>query len=112
MNTESIVPNQIRHEGSQDKSIRAEGGGSSSGSHAEIHDRTGLYVSILSLSLAGVSLGLWLNLSAIIDAKVQAATAKSEATAHAADTNARVAIDNVQQLQVQLAEKGIKVSIH
>jgi hypothetical protein len=114
MNTENnAVPHQTRHEQSQDKSVRVgDGGGAAAGGgNAEIHDRTGLYISILALAMAGIALGLWLNQAQIIEAKVQAGVAKAEATSHAADTNARVAMDNVQQLQVQLAAKGIKVDI-
>jgi HAMP domain-containing protein len=109
-------------------------GSSASRSNAEIHDRTGLYISILALALAAIALGLWLNQSQAVEARVSAAVANAKtdmqqriadakadmqqqisdakAMAHASDTNSRIAIDNVQQLQVQLAAKGIKVTIN
>ncbi len=91
--------------------MESQGNSSASRSNAEIHDRTGLYISILALALAGIALGLWLNQSQIIDAKVQAGIAKAEASAHAAETNSRVALDKFDELRVKLAEKGIKVTL-
>lgn len=45
----------------------------------------------------------------IIDAKIQAGVAKSEQTSHAAETNARVALDKVQNIKVELAKRGITI---
>lgn len=104
-------PEKIHPENSPDHSNRANGGGVSNRADATIHDRTGLYISIIALALSGIALGLWMNQSQLIDAKVQAAVAKSEARADAADTNARVALDKVEDFRAKLAEKGININL-
>lgn len=95
---------------SSDESIRNSGTIAQGGS-ATLNDRSGLYVAILALALAGIALGLWLNQSQIIDAKVQAAVAQANATASTAETHARVALDKVEDFRAKLAEKGIKVTL-
>ncbi len=104
-------PEKIHPENSPDHSNRAAQGGVSNRADATIHDRTGLYISIISLALAGTAMGSWLNLSQLIDAKVKAAVAQSEATAHAADVNSRIALDKVEDFRAKLAEKGINVTL-
>lgn len=46
----------------------------------------------------------------VIDAKIEAGAAKAEATAHSAETHARVALDKVEDFRAKLAEKGIKIN--
>jgi predicted DNA binding CopG/RHH family protein len=121
------TPEKIHPENSPDKSARADNGGASAtGGNAEVHDRTGLYISILALAMAGVALGLWLNQSAVIDAKVEAAVAKAKseiqeqvsdakatanANANEARINSRVALDKVEDVRAKLAEKGIHINL-
>lgn len=129
-----LPPQRTAYQDSRNESMQLQEGSSASRSNAEIHDRTGLYISILALALAAIALGLWLNQSQAVEARVSAAVANAKtdmqqriadakadmqqqisdakAMAHASDTNSRIAIDNVQQLQVQLAAKGIKVTIN
>lgn len=46
-------------------------GGSKSSANAEIHDRTGLYIAIIALIIAAISLGMQIMQPAITDAKVE-----------------------------------------
>jgi hypothetical protein len=48
----------------------------------------------------------------IIDAKIQAGIAKAEATSHAADTNARVALDEVERMREALGRQHINIPKH
>lgn len=75
-------------------------------------ERASLTLSVVALALAGIAIGVLIMMPALIDAKVQAGIAKAEATSHAADTNARVAIDKVEEVRVQLAAKGILTTIN
>jgi hypothetical protein len=113
-------PQLIRQHDSPDRSIKENSGPVATGGNAEVHDRTGLYISIIALLVGGLALGFEMNRSATnseiqrlqdqaIDAKIAAAIAKSEQTSHAADTNARVALDKVQNIKVELAKRGITV---
>lgn len=102
------MPSQVRREHSPEHSNVAT---------ATIHDRTALYVSIFSMVLSALCLGLFLMqtflMPQIIDSKVAAGVARAEAIAHTADTNARVALDKVEQTQVQLGAAGlVKPSTH
>jgi hypothetical protein len=45
----------------------------------------------------------------VVDSKIQAGVAKTEATANAAQVNARVALDKVQNVKVELAKRGINI---
>jgi hypothetical protein len=45
----------------------------------------------------------------VVDAKILAGVAKTEATANAAQVNARVALDKVQNVKVELAKRGINI---
>lgn len=75
--------------------------------HAVVHDKSGLYVAVLSAVLAGIAIGILITVPSLIDSKVAAGVAKAEATAQAAKEHARVALDKVEQTQVQLGAKGL-----
>lgn len=45
----------------------------------------------------------------IVDAKILAGSAKTEAIANAAQVNARVSLDKVQNIKVELAKRGINI---
>jgi hypothetical protein len=45
----------------------------------------------------------------IVDAKIAAGVAKAEATAHTAETHARVALDKVETAETELGKKGINI---
>lgn len=96
------------------------------GGNATLNDRTGLYISILALALAGYSLGRQVNLSDVMDAKIQSAVATavasakidmqqqasdSKAAANEARINSRVALDKVEDVRAKLAEKGIRINL-
>lgn len=46
----------------------------------------------------------------ILDAKIQAGIAGANATSHAADTNARVALDKVEDVRTSLKAANIKIA--
>lgn len=113
-------PQLIRQHDSPDRSIKDNSGPVATGGNAEVHDRTGLYLSIIALVFAGMGLGFEISraMSAadlqhqqdqLIEARIQAGAAAAVATAHAADTNARVALDKVQNIKIELAKRGITI---
>lgn len=66
---------------------------------------------MLACIMAGLAIGLtvanMLMQSQITDAKLDARMAKFDAAANAAKQDARIALDKVEQTQVQLGAKGI-----
>lgn len=115
-----MTPEKIHPEHSPDKSARADNGSGASTSNAEIHDRTGLYISIIALALAGMAFGGAIMLPQIMDAKIAAAVAMAKenmaqqaadakATATAGNQHARVALDKVEDFRAKLAAKGIDI---
>jgi hypothetical protein len=127
-------PHQTRHEQSQDKSAKSEGGGSAASAHAENHDRIGLLLAIAAFGFALLSVGMEVNraLSAgttqrlqeqVIDAKIQAGiesakaamqqqVSDAKATANAGREHARIALDEVERIRESLAVKGIVIPKH
>jgi hypothetical protein len=113
------APTLHRRENSPDHSIRADGPvGQGGDASATIHDRTGLYIAIIALLVAGMGLGFEISRAMStselrelqnqsIDAKIAAGAAGAEATARAADTNARVAVDEIERMRTALAAKNI-----
>lgn len=97
---------QIDSKGAADTSQRA--GDGSQQTHITFSDR----VSVIAMILAGIAIGVLIVMPSLIDAKIQAGVAKAEATAHAADTNSRVALDKFDELRIELAKKGINVPIN
>lgn len=104
----------------RNRPVNLQGSSGSSNSNAEIHDRTGLYISIIALALAGMAFGGAIMLPQIMDAKIAAAvaaakesmaqqTADAKATAVAGNQHARVALDKVEDFRAKLAAKGIDV---
>jgi hypothetical protein len=92
------------------------------GAHASIHDRAGLYVAIVALAVALYGFGQQSQSSQVIESKVQAGmaqasrdmqqqAAEAKATAQSARTDARVALDKVEDFRAKLAEKGINVNL-
>jgi hypothetical protein len=83
----------------------------SSGSGAVIHVGAGGWMIALTV-VASVSLTALILMLAYgpsyIDAKVQAGTARAEAKAEIARTQAMVALDKIEDMRVKLAEKGIQ----
>jgi hypothetical protein len=106
----------LKKEGDKSNVTEAHGG------EVHISDRTSLYVAILAFGLAAMSLGgevvrivydsvVRSRDDQLIDAKLVAAVAKSEAESNAAKVNARVAIDKLEEVRIQLARKGIVTKI-
>lgn len=115
------VPNLVRHEtGSQGDNK----GNIASGGNATIHDRTALYVSIFSMVLSALCLGLFLMqtflMPQIIDSKVAAGVAsaragmeqqvaQAQATSNLYRTEALITKDKLEELRNKLNEKGMKI---
>ena len=72
-------------------------------------DKSGLYIAIIALIMACLCFGYLLIMPSLIEAKVQAGVAQSNATAHNAEVHARVALDKVEDFRAKLAAKGIDV---
>lgn len=94
-----------------DRSVAGNSAPVAQGGDATIHDRTGLYLAVLALIISALCLGLFLMqtflMPQIIDAKIQAGGAKTEALANEARINARVAVDEIERMRTALAAKGI-----
>ena len=120
------APTLNRRENSPDYSIRADGP-VAKGGDATIHDRTGLYIAILALLVAGMALGFEISRAmkstedrvnaaevrrlqeANIAAQIQAGAAQAEATAREARTEALVTKDKLEELRDALNAKGMKI---
>lgn len=83
-------------------------GSSGSRSNAEIHDRTGLYISIIAMILSAMALGTTLMVPRIIEARIDAMSER----ASLAEREARVMQERWNDLKVELAKRGIAVSDH
>lgn len=106
--TEHGPPQMTRQEHSHDKSAKSEGGGSAASSHSEIHDRTGLYLSIIAVILSALALGISLMQPSIISARVE----NLQDRVMTAEREARVMQERWNDLKVELARRGIAVSDH
>ena len=77
----------------------------------QVHDHGSKAHALAALIIGSVSFGgLLLAIPLLIllmDAKVTAGAAKAEATAQTAKEHARVALDKIEQTQVQLGAKGL-----
>jgi hypothetical protein len=127
-----VLPvSRVALQDSTDGSISSNSGTIAQGGKAEVHDRTGLYIAILALLAAGMGLGFEISralstsearafqaqadadrqrlLDQAIDARIQAGAAAAIAKANAAEVNARVALDKVQNVKVELAKRGITI---
>jgi hypothetical protein len=93
-------------------------GDNSPQAHASVQDRAGLYIAIVALILATLSIGLVIMMPVIIEAKVQAGiadaradmqqqVAKIEATANAGREHARIALSEVERANAELGAKGL-----
>lgn len=102
-------PEKIHPEHSPDKSARTAGaGGAATGGNAEIHDRTGLYVSLIALVIAAMALGISLMQPKIIEAQIESL----RSDAQTAEREARVMQERWNDLKVELTRRGIPVSDH
>ena len=95
-------------------------GSSHSRSSAEIHDRTGLYIAIIALLVAGMALGFQISKSmneseirrlqeANITAQIAAGAAQAERTAAEARSTAKVTEDKLSELRDALNAKGMNI---
>lgn len=75
--------------------------------HVVVHDKSGLYVSIVAIIFACVSLGVLFMVPAIIDAKVQAGMAEAKQIANAGREHGRIALSEVERANAELAAKGL-----
>lgn len=86
-------------------------------------DRFSLLAAIIGIGLAVWAISQLNQMTTIIDAKVQAGmaqavrdmqgeVARANATAHTAETHARVALDRVEQQEIELGKKGVNIRPH
>lgn len=102
--------------------------------NASIHDRTGLYIAILALAVAGMALGFEISRAMssaemralqgqAIDAKIQAGIERAradmqqqveqaKAMADAGATDGRLALDRVEKAVAKLEAKGLIKESH
>ena len=108
------APTLHRRENSPDHSIRADGP-VAKGGDATIHDRTGLYLSIIAFGLAAMAFGAVLILPQLYAARADGQAARIESLAErtvTAEREARVMQERWNDLKVELAKRGIPVSDH
>lgn len=115
-------PSMLRRHGSpdSDSAQNAEHGGANS--RAEVHDHGSKTLATLAVVLGAAALGAILVFAILVPyligamvregnanvrASVQEQVAVAQATAQAAKEHARVALDKVEQTQVQLGAKGL-----
>lgn len=82
---------------------------------ANIHDRTGLYISIIALVLAAMALGVGFMVPRLHDERSAAQEARINALAdraEKAEREARVMQERWNDLKVELAKRGIPTSDH
>lgn len=129
--TSDATPSQVRHEqGSmgENKGTIAQGG------NATLNDRLGVYIAVVALLVAGMGLGYEMSQSSsraetrqlqdqVIDAKIAAGVANARASmqeqvataqaiAHAAETNARISLDEVERMREALGRQHINIPKH
>ena len=78
-------------------------GSSGSRSNAEIHDRTGLYLSIVALILSAMAFGAVVMFPQFMDAKMDALNKRTEI----AEREARLAQEDLMYLRASMAARGI-----
>jgi hypothetical protein len=113
-NSDSTAPQLTRRDNSPDHSIRADGP-VAKGGDATIHDRTGLYLSIIAFGLAAMAFGAVLILPQLYAARADGQAARIESLAErtvTAEREARVMQERWSDLKVELAKRGIPVSDH
>jgi hypothetical protein len=67
-------------------------------------------VALVAACLALGAVSMYVILAAqIVDAKIQAGSAKAETLANESRVNARVSLDEVERIRLQLASKGIYI---
>ena len=104
---------------SKDGSIKDNSGSIAQGGNAEVHDRTGLYISIIALLVAGMALGYEIAQSSArveirelqeqaLDAKIKASIAPASAEANEAKVNGRVTAKEVDGMCAQLKATVLK----
>lgn len=82
-------------------------GDNSPQAHASVQDRAGLYIAILALTIAALSLGMQLSQSALLDAKIKAEIAEANETANSARTFGRLANEKADRVLAQLEARGL-----
>lgn len=82
--------------------------GAAANASANIHDRTGLYISIIALILSAIALGFTLMNPQLIAARMDAMNERTTL----AEREARVMQERWNDLKVELARRGIPVSDH
>lgn len=115
-NEEPLVSDRTRGENaeasgrvhSQDESVYAAENAHIQSMRVHISDRA---LSVVAIILASLAIGILIMMVPLIDAKVQAGSAKAEATATTANQHARIALDKVEDFRAKLAEKGVNVTL-
>jgi len=108
--------NQPMHDETQDHSKRADAGGIvATGGNAELHDRTGLYLAVISLVFAAMAFGMSIVLPMVYSertATLEARIANLADRTQTAERESRVAQERWNDLKVELAKRGIPASDH
>ena|ERR1051325_968776 len=88
----------------------AEEGANQNINKVNVTEKTLSTVALVVSSFALGTVAMYIVLQGqLIDSKIAAGVAKSEATAAEARTNSRVALDKVEDVRAKLAEKGIQI---
>lgn len=82
-------------------------GDNSPQAHASVQDRAGLFIAIVALIIATLSLGLQLSQPALMDAKIKAAMAEANETANAARMFGRLANEKSDRVLAQLEARDM-----
>jgi hypothetical protein len=108
---EHHAPHMTRQEQSQDKSLKVGDGGSGSSAHSEIHDRTGLYLSVISLILSALALGSMLVMPKIYEAQIALLKENNDKLSQNyrdAETQHQIEIMEIRGFKSALLAHGIK----
>lgn len=83
-------------------------GDNSPQANASVNDRAGLYIAIVALVIAAISLGISLMQPAVTNAKVE----NLQDRVQTAERESRVMQERWNDLKVELAKRGISTSDH
>jgi hypothetical protein len=116
--SQELAPSRTAYQDSKNGSIHsnsapvAAGG---EGGKAEIHDRTGLYISIIALVFAALAFGAAVMLPSVYAARAEVQESRIAALndrTEKAEREARVMQERWNDLKVELAKRGIPTSDH
>ena len=101
-------PQLIRQHDSPDRSIKENSGPVATGGNAEVHDRTGLYLSIIALVFSAMAFGMAIVLPMIYQERTQNLADRVQI----AERNSALAREDIRVMQQALAARGIQTDPH